>query len=132
MAIHFRETPDRIIISFTDAKLRKGESADHVLLEICEHAAEVAKRLTVDFRGVQFMSSAMIGVLVLLNKMAKQNSLDLRIANIGPNVREVFKITRLNKVLRFDDDDDPDLLGAPVPLPKPPSTDGGQAEPPLN
>ncbi len=88
-----------------------------------------AKRLLVDFRGVQFMSSAMIGKLVLLNKAAKQQSLDLRFANISPNVLEVFKITRLHELFR-PDDDNPDLLGAGVPKPKPPSTlDGGAKSP---
>jgi len=44
---------------------------------------------------------------------------------------ETLKFIRLNRAFRFDDsDDDPDLLGNSVPLPKPPNTDGRRAERP--
>lgn len=132
MTLHFRETPDKIIVSFTDARILDEARVQEIgesLLDVCKQAAGAAKRLIVDFRGVRCMSSAMIGKLVLLNHMAWQNSLDLRVANIGKNVLEVFRITRLNKGFRFADDD-PDLLGAGVPIPKPPSTLDGRVEPP--
>jgi anti-sigma B factor antagonist len=132
MSLQFRETPDKVIVNFTDAKILDEGRIQEIgssLLDICKCAGDAAKRLVVDFRGVQSMSSAMIGKLVLLNKMARQYSLDLRMANISKNVLEVFKLTGLNKVFRFDDDD-PDLPGAGVPIPKPPSTLDGQAEPP--
>jgi hypothetical protein len=63
-------------------------------------AAEApSKKLVLNFKGVQFMSSAMIGKLVLLNKKAKADEIHLKLCDISPNVLEVFKITRLNKVL---------------------------------
>jgi anti-sigma B factor antagonist len=132
MSLQFRETPDKVIVNFTGAKiLDEGriQEIGNSLLGICKHAGDAAKRLVVDFRGVQFMSSAMIGKLVLLNKAARQSAIDVRMANISKNVLEVFKITGVNKVFRFDDDD-PDLLGDGVPIPKPPSSLDGHVEPP--
>ncbi len=130
------ETHDRIVASFTDAKIFEDSQireASEGLLGLCHRAASTGKKLIVDFRGVQFMTSAMIGKLVLLQKSARQHSVDLRLANVSGNVLEVFKAARLHKVfglLDDDDDDGPDLLGSPVPLPKPPSTDSARAEPP--
>jgi len=112
MTLRYRETPDRIIVCFTDLtdakfpnetrnqELRKG------LLEICQHAAAAAKKLIVDFRDVRFMSSAGIGQLVLLNKTANQQSLDLRLANVPWIVLHVFEITRIDRAFQFDDCDE--------------------------
>lgn len=124
MWVCFRETPDRVIVSFSDPEIaggaRVGEGGDG-LGDFCQRAALTGKRLVVNFRGILSMSSAMLGALVLLDKRAKQLSVDLRIADIGPNVLEVFRITRLESVFRRDDDD-PDSSGSAVPRPKPPGT----------
>ena len=130
MTLRFRETPDEIILFFTDALV----SDDVQILDIddlgdfCERAARTAKSIVFDFRGIQFMTSRMIGELVLLNKAIKQHSLAMRFVNLSPNVHEVFKITRLHKVFRIDDDD-PGLLGTGVPNPKPPNNFDGGADP---
>lgn len=132
MTLCFRETPDKIIVFFADATIQNEAAIQEVgggLLDICKRAARTGKKLLVDFRGVQFMSSAMIGNVVILNKAAKRQSVELRLANISPNFLEVFRITRLNEVFRMDDDD-PDLLGTGVPNPKPPNTLDGGAKPP--
>jgi anti-anti-sigma factor len=122
------ETPDKIIVCFTDAKLLDACQGQG-LFNFCRRAASAHKKLTVDFRGVQCMSSAMIRQLASLNRLARSQALDLRLANVGHNLMEVFKFTGLDKVFRFDDDGS-DLLGSPVPLPKPPNTDSARAEPP--
>lgn len=132
MTFRVRETPDKIIVFFPDAKFLDDDRNQEIgrgLRDICDRAVSTAKRVIVDFSGILFMSSGTIGELVLLNKAAKQHSLDLRLAKLAPNLLEVFKITRLNKVFRFDDDD-PDLIGAGVQNPKPPNTLDGRAEPP--
>jgi anti-anti-sigma factor len=134
MAFRINEIPDRIILYVNDSNIldeSRVREFDGGLADLCRRAASSGKKLIVDFRGAQFMSSAMIGTLVAFSKLAKQNNVDLCLANVCPNIMEVFKITRLSRVFRINrDDDGPDLLGAPVPLPKPPSADDGRAEPP--
>ena len=86
--------------------------------------------MLLNFQGVQFMSSAMIGMLVLLNKKAKSAGIALCFCCISPNVLEVFKISRLDKIFRIlDDDDDPGTAGSLARLIRPPDTDGGRAMP---
>lgn len=89
-----------LVVSFTDAKILDEARISLVGKELMDKAAEAAasQRMVLNFDGVQFMSSAMIGKLVLLNKKAKADKIDLKLCNITPNVLEVFKITRLNKV----------------------------------
>jgi len=51
------------------------------------------------------------------------------LANISKTVLDVFKMLRIDKGFRFDDDD-PELLGSGVPIPKPPGSLDGHAAPP--
>jgi anti-anti-sigma factor len=76
----------------------------------------LGKRLLLDLRDVQFMSTAMLGKLMLLNKLVKREKLVFQIANVEPMIMEKFRITRLNKVFSIIDDDDDDLLAASIPL----------------
>ena len=93
---------DILCVYFTDAKILDEARIQQIGKELVEKAASAAgsesKKMLVNFQGVQFMSSAMIGKLVLLNKKSKTDKVDLKLCNITPNVLEVFKITRLNKV----------------------------------
>ncbi len=61
-------------------------------------------KMVVDFSGVSFMSSAMIGKLVLLHKRCKSAEIKMKVCQISDNVMEVFKITRLHKVFDIQKD----------------------------
>jgi anti-sigma B factor antagonist len=60
------------------------------------------KKLLLNFRGVTFMSSAMISKLVLLNKACKTAGVTLKFCEVSSNLMEVFKITKLNKVFDIE------------------------------
>ncbi len=114
--LRYTETPDKIIVFFTETRIRdesEMQDAGKRLFELCSRAASGGKKLTVDLRGVQFMSVHMLGKLVLLNKIAKDKGVNFRMANAGPTIMELFRMMHLNEVFRLDDgDDDPDLLGS--------------------
>ncbi len=60
------------------------------------------KNLILNFEKVEFMSSAMIGKLVLLNKKCGAANKPLRFCCINKNLMEVFKLTNLDKVFQID------------------------------
>jgi len=101
---------DILCVYFTDAKILDEARIQQIGKELVEKATAAAgsesKKMLVNFQGVQFMSSAMIGKLVLLNKKSKTDKVDLKLCNITPNVLEVFKITRLNKVFDIQGEED--------------------------
>ena len=66
------------------------------LLEAVE-AAPVPKML-IDFEGLTHLSSSVIGVLVSVSNKIRAKDGQLRLANVGPLIREVFEITRLDKM----------------------------------
>ncbi len=112
MIPHFQEDSDRIIVRFSVEKIvdeAQVQGIADLLQEWVRQAARTRKRVMIDLGGVSFLSSAMIGALASLAKEAKQQGVDLRLANLDTKLLELFKILRLNPIFRIDDDD-PDLL----------------------
>lgn len=88
-----------VVVSFTDGKILDSQRIEQVGRELQEAVPQAAhKRLVLNFRGVSFMSSAMITKLVMLNKTCKAQGITLKFSDVSPNVMEVFKITKLNKL----------------------------------
>jgi anti-sigma B factor antagonist len=59
--------------------------------------------LVLDFRIVEFLSAAMIGNLVILDKKVKEKSGRLVLCNLTLVIKEVLAITRLDKVFEIED-----------------------------
>lgn len=58
-------------------------------------------KLLLDFANVDHLSSAALGMLINVNNKIKQKNGQLRLANIKPQIFEVFVITKLNKLFRI-------------------------------
>jgi anti-sigma B factor antagonist len=58
-------------------------------------------RLLLDFANVDHLSSAALGMLINVNNRVKQRNGQLRLANIKPQIFEVFVITKLNKLFKI-------------------------------
>lgn len=103
-----REVKDQVVVVyFTDGKILDSQRIEQVGKELQEAipAAE-NKRLVLNFKGVSFMSSAMITKLVMLNKGCKAQGVALKFCDVSPNVLEVFKITNLNKMFDIQPDEE--------------------------
>lgn len=89
-----------LVVNFTQGKILSDvviAAIGRELLDLGEKAA-AGKKLLLNFRGVSFMSSAMIGKIVLLHKKCKKDGIDVKLCEISDGIREVFTITRLDKV----------------------------------
>jgi anti-sigma B factor antagonist len=56
------------------------------------------KHVLLNFDGVEFLSSAALNKLILMDKKVKQVGGILRLCNLRAEIMEVFTITRLNRV----------------------------------
>ena len=98
------------------------------------------KGVVVNFEGIEFMNSAMIGKLVLFNKKCRHHHLQVKVCNVSPKVRDVFRITGLNRAFEIDpnpfddlpdpDDEGPGTAGSTANLKPRPGSGGGHASPP--
>ena len=96
-----------LIVGFTDSKILDSQRIEQVGRELQEVVPQaIHKKLLLNFRGVSFMSSAMITKLVMLNKSCKTQTVTLKFCEVSPNVLEVFKITKLNKLFDIQAEED--------------------------
>ena len=106
-SLRTKEVDDTLVVYFSDSKILDDARIQQIGEELVESTTRAANnRLVLNFQGVNFMSSAMIGKLVLLNKKCKKDGIALKLCNISPNVTEVFKIMRLTKVFDIQKDEE--------------------------
>jgi anti-anti-sigma factor len=92
-----------IVITFKDSRivdenhLRKIE-AD--ILQLGESQPGI--NMTLDFKKVQFMSSAALGFLVKLQKTITLGRGSLKLRNMSKQIYEVFKITNLYRIFTIE------------------------------
>lgn len=60
-------------------------------------------KLLLSFSNVDHLSSAALGVLITVNNKVRNRAGQLRLANIDPQIYEVFKITKLDKLFQIHD-----------------------------
>lgn len=58
-------------------------------------------RILISFSNVDHLSSAALGTLITINNKVRSKTGELRLANIDPQIYEVFVITRLNKLFQI-------------------------------
>jgi anti-sigma B factor antagonist len=58
-------------------------------------------KLLLDFANVDHLSSAALGMLIKVNDKLRQRNGQLRLAEIRPQIMEVFRITNLNRMFRI-------------------------------
>ncbi len=88
--------------TFVESKIFDLELIDKISRELESIVDEAASRkFEIDLRKVQFMSSAMLGKLVLFNLKCLKAGSEVRFRNPTNNVRAIFRITGLDRVMRI-------------------------------
>ena len=92
------------IVGFLDTYLQSQD----VVQEVNEQLfglikANTYEKVLLQFDGVRFMSSEMIAVLVSLHNRMAQFKGRLRLCGLTPTLRDVFKVSRLDRRLEIFD-----------------------------
>ena len=66
------------------------------ILELLDKTEE--SNVLLHFGRVTFMSSAALGMLIRVNKKCKEYNIALKLCDISPDIRQVFKITSMDKI----------------------------------
>jgi len=91
------EAPERLV---TDTRLAFRRAA----LEHIERAVEEsAVRIFVDLGATKEIDASGLGVLVLLQKRARERMIATRLLNAGPSVRQMLMLTKLDYLFELDD-----------------------------
>ena len=87
------------IVKFVDKKIVDAGTIEQLGEEL-SHMVDTDKKnmILLNFDGVEFMGSAALNKFISLNKKVKAAAGVLRLCSLRPEIEEVFKITKLNKV----------------------------------
>ncbi len=66
---------------------------------------QAQRKLVLDFSEVQFLSSAMLGSLLVLRQKSEKIGGKVVLCGLRSKLREIFKITRLEDLMNFADDE---------------------------
>jgi anti-sigma B factor antagonist len=94
------------IITFTDEKILEEKDVQAIqesIMSVIESATGGIK-LILDFCNVQFLSSAVLGLLIRISKKVYEHDGQLKLCNISPKIYKIFKITRLTKIFDIYED----------------------------
>jgi anti-sigma B factor antagonist len=95
-------TGDVAMVRFLDRKIIDAANIQELgdeLFAIVER--DKKKNLVLNFVTVEFLSSAALNKLIILDKKVKQASGKMRLCNLRPEIYEVFAITRLNQLFEI-------------------------------
>ena len=72
-------------------------------------------KMVINFSKIKFLSSAVLGKLISLNKKVAAQKGRLAFCNINADIMQVFKITRLDKLIPIYEDEDEAVKGVMKP-----------------
>ena len=93
------------VVTFQTPTIGGGTDIETVSAHLREHLARAKPRnIIVDFSGVTFFSSMMLGLLVDLWKRLRDQGGQLLICGVQPHLTRVFRITNLDTLFEFAPD----------------------------
>ncbi len=90
------------VVAFKTASVSNVEEIAAASKQVKEFIeAKRPKEVVVDFEGVKFFSSAVLGLLLDIRAKLKTYDGEVVISAINPQLYRVFKITHLDRIFRF-------------------------------
>jgi anti-sigma B factor antagonist len=94
------------LVSIVDVDLL----AEDVIMEVGEQLFRLVDeqgetKLVISFRDVRYMSSAMVGQLVKLHKKVVKAGGRMILCGFSPTIREVFRISHLDRLLEIQENE---------------------------
>jgi len=94
-------------VEFVDRNILDEANIQRIGEEITEIIdGDPQPKLLISFNNVDHLSSAALGTLITIHNRLKQKGGQLRLANIDPQIYEVFMITKLNKLFDIHESGD--------------------------
>ena len=91
-------------IEFVDRNILDEANIQQIGEEISQLVEMTLRpKVLISFDNVDHLSSAALGTLITINNKIRGKDGQLRLANIDPQIYEVFVITKLNKLFQIHD-----------------------------
>ncbi|MEZ6093304.1 MAG: STAS domain-containing protein [Pirellulaceae bacterium] len=101
-----RINDDVLVVYFQDVRIVDESRIESLGRELMNQIGEATNdKMIVNFQNVAFMSSAMIGKLILFGKKCSSSNVKLRVCGVNENIRQVFALMHLDKIFEIDPDE---------------------------
>ena len=100
-----RELGGVTVVRFRDQRITEDcdlEKLGEELFHLVE--GEHRKKLVVSLASVDLLTSAALGILITLRKKAAARGGDLKLSDLGPELTNVFSVTRLDSLFDIEKD----------------------------
>lgn len=105
--INIETEGDVAVVSFNIASICGVAGVERISAELRQYViSQQPKKLVIDFVGVKFFSSQMLGLLVDIWRKQGDAGGKMLISGINPQLGRVFRITNLDKIFQFYPDRD--------------------------
>src|ERR1700716_3416885 len=99
------EEGDGTVVNFIDRKILDEQNIQKIGEDLFSLVDELGRRkILLNFGNVEYLSSAALAKLITLNKKLQQVGGRLILCNIDAQIKEVFEITKLNRLFTIFDD----------------------------
>jgi len=94
-------------VSFSSEHINQMETARQIGWQLTElignggTANNIEDRLHLDFKDIHRITSAGLNELIGINSQARSNGVRLVLVDVPPSVRDVFALTRLERMFEF-------------------------------
>lgn len=91
-----------VIVAFNSASISAAQGLEDISKKLADFiAVDYPKKVVVDFQGVKFFSSQVLGLLLYVWQKLQDYGGRVVISGINPQLHRVFKITNLDKIFEF-------------------------------
>lgn len=110
--LDLEEVGEATVARFTDKKILDEANIQIIGNQMFGLVEDDGRRkIILDFVNVEYLSSAALGKLIVMDKKVKAVQGTLRMCAVRPEIYEVFKITKLNKLFDVYDTQEQALEG---------------------
>lgn len=100
--LHVTEQNGVTKFEFLDRNILDEANIQQIGEDICQVIdAQARPKILISFKNVDHLSSAALGTLITINNKVRAKDGQLRLAEIDPQIYEIFVITRLNKMFHI-------------------------------
>jgi len=104
--VSYESTAQVLTIYLTAAKILDLSGIEEIHAEVAGVLEKAEQpNVLLDLRMVKFMSSAALAMLLRIQKKCKELDLAVKVCNVSGDLKQVFQITRMDKVFDIHDDD---------------------------
>ncbi len=104
--LQVEDVGDVTVVNFIDKKILDEQNIQMIGEELFRLVDEFGRRkIVLDFKHVDFLSSAALGKLITLNRKVQAVRGKLVLCGITKEIREVFEITKLDKLFTIQQEE---------------------------